>query len=117
MAKVKNIKTEWGNWKLKADSMKLAFEQDGEFMYEILIEGFCDSSAILNHIYQVNRNSWSTAKVMRNLLNAIDDIFFPQVNVCFNRENGKIDPKELVTAYLQKGPNKIEKLYNLLNKN
>lgn len=114
MAKGMSIKIAWGSWKLGVDTMKLAFIPDGETIYEVPIDEFCDSAGILNCIFEVNRKPLSTAKVMRDLLNSIDDVFFP-VSICINRENNKIDPKNIVDEYLKNGPNKLDRMYEMLN--
>ena len=110
-------KLAWGSWQLNADSMKLAFKPNGEMIYEVPIDEFCDSSGILYSIFEINRKPTSTAKVMRDFLNSIDDLVFPQVSVCFNRENNNIDPRALVDAYMRSGPDKINKLCKLMKRN
>lgn len=115
MAKVKNPKMAWGNWNLKSDFMVLEYKTDDESLFSIPIEHLSDSYGVLNIIYEVYRKEWCSAKVMKDLLRAIDDVLFPSVSICFNRENNKIDPKELVNEYVKNGPDKINRLYGLLN--
>lgn len=115
MAKVKNPKMTWGNWNLKSDLMVLEYETDGDSLFTIPIEHLCDSYGVLNIIYEVYRKRWCSAKVMKDLLRAIDDMLFPQVSICFNGGNNKIDPNKVVSEYLQNGPDKINRLYGLLN--
>ena len=115
MAKVKNPKMAWGSWNLKSDLMVLEYESEGESLFTVPIEHLCNSYGVLNIIFEVYQKRWCTAKVMKDFLRAIDDMLFPQVSICFNRENNKIDPRELVSEYLKNGPDKINRLYGLLN--
>lgn len=116
MAKERKIKKQWGEWGLKEDLMVLEYENDGESLFTVPIEHLCNSYGVLNIIFEVYPKRWCSAKVMKDFLRAIDDVLFPSVSICFNSENNKIDPKELVSEYLKNGPDKINRLYGLLNR-
>jgi hypothetical protein len=115
MAKVKNYRTKWGSWILKQDSLTLELEDNGESKYSISLEYCNSSSGILNHIFQVSNKTWSRPKVITDLLKAIDDVFFPQVSFCLDKTDNKVNPREMVDDYLVNGPNKVQKLYAVLN--
>ena len=87
----------WGSWVLDVERLCLTFEgqpavrggMEGcpEYIaylgrYEIDIEHIRNSASALDWIYQVNKKVWGTARTMKDLLNAFDDIFDPQANLC-----------------------------------
>lgn len=62
--------------------------------YEIDLERVRDSAAMLDWIFQIRGKSWATSRVMRDLIEAFDDLFKPQANLCSNGCNKVIqNPK------------------------
>ena len=112
---MEKVKMSWGGWNLQSDLMVLEYKEEDDSLFSVPIEHLCNSYGVLNIIYEVYRKRWCSAKVMKDFLRAIDDMLFPQVNICFNSENKKIDPKGLVSEYLKNGSDKINRLYGLLN--
>jgi hypothetical protein len=91
----------WGDWTLDTERLCLVYDgkpvHRGEgsgvtngvgayiaFLgkYEIDLERINQSSALLDWIFQVGRKTWATARVTKDLLNALDDVFHPQRNLC-----------------------------------
>jgi hypothetical protein len=91
----------WGAWSLDTERMCLVFEGkpvehgDGSGLtqgvprytaiighYEIDLERVRDSAAALDWIFQILGKNWATQRVMKDLLEAFDDIFHPQANLC-----------------------------------
>ena len=87
----------WGEWTLDTERVCLVFQgqpmmRGGEGScpqylaylgkYEIDIERIPYSAAMLDWIYQVNKKVWASARTMKDLLNAFEDIFDPQANLC-----------------------------------
>ena len=91
----------WGDWTLDAERWCLVFRAysvelgDGSGrsegvprytafhgLYEVDLERVRDSAALLDWIYQINSKTWATARVTKDLLNALEDVFHPQRNLC-----------------------------------
>ena len=65
--------------------------------YEIDLEGIRQSSGLLDWIFQIGGKTWATARVTKDLLNALDSIFHPQANFCSGGGNKIIsDPAEFL---------------------
>jgi hypothetical protein len=71
----------WGSWVLDVERWCLVFE-DKPYFYEVDLERIRDSAAALDWIYQILGKAWATSRVMRDLLNAIDDVIDPQASLC-----------------------------------
>ena len=50
--------------------------------YEIDLERIRDSAALADWIFQIREKAWATSRVLRDLLNALDDVIDPQANLC-----------------------------------
>ena len=91
----------WGSWSLDAERMCLVLEGtradrgDGSGVtqgvprytaivgrYEIDLERISDAASMLDWIFQIAKKTWATAKVTRDLLNALDDVIHPQKHLC-----------------------------------
>jgi hypothetical protein len=60
---------------------------DGEYVaflgdYEIDVERIRQSSQVLDWVLQIRGTRWATPIVMRDLIEAFDDIFALQANLC-----------------------------------
>ena len=103
----------WGAWTLDTERLVLVCDahpvtrDDGSGVtegvpqytvflgpYEIDLERVRDSAGLLDWIFQIHTKSWTTARVTKDLLNALDSIFHPQANLCSgacgNGRGGKI---------------------------
>ncbi len=91
----------WGAWTLDAERLCLVYdawqEERGNGSgrtagvppylgyfgtYEIDLETIRHSAGLADWIFQINKKSWATRAVTRDLLNALDSIFHPQANLC-----------------------------------
>jgi hypothetical protein len=91
----------WGSWSLDAERLCLVFEGqpvkhgDGSGVtqgvplyvailgrYEIDLERITDSASMLDWISQIAKKTWATARVTRDLLNALEDVFRIQKHLC-----------------------------------
>jgi len=91
----------WGKWVLDTERFCLVYDGKpvhrgegsgvthgvGKYVaflgkYEIDLESISQSSGMLDWIFQVSGKTWATARVTKDLLNALDDIFHPQGNLC-----------------------------------
>jgi hypothetical protein len=93
----------WGSWVLDVERLCLTFEGEPvvrggiegcpEYVaylgrYEVDVERVSNSAAALDWFYQINKKAWANARVMKDLLNAFDDIFDAQANLCSGSLNG-----------------------------
>jgi hypothetical protein len=95
----------WGSWTLDTERVCLVYDAEpvtlGEgadryvaFLggYEVDVEVIRQSSQVLDWIFQIR--SWATARVMKDLIEALDDILRPQANLCSGGGNKVIqNPK------------------------
>jgi hypothetical protein len=108
----------WGDWTLDTERLCLVYRAfpvalgDGSGRsqgvppytafwgdYEIDIERIRDSAAMLDWIFQIRRKGWATARVMRDLIEALNDIFEPQANLCSAGCNKRIgNPKKFLRS-------------------
>jgi hypothetical protein len=72
---------QWGEWRFDVERLCIVF--DGKAGgYEIDLEKINQSSAMLDWIFQIQTKVWATARVTKDLLNALDDIVRPQSSLC-----------------------------------
>jgi hypothetical protein len=91
----------WGSWTLDIERLCLVFEGQpvergngsgvttgvpGYVAFiggdEVDLERIRDSASALDWIFQLGGKVWATARVTRDLLNALDDVIHPQANLC-----------------------------------
>jgi excisionase family DNA binding protein len=75
----------WGDWHLDAERLTLDYKPDGIWRYEVDLERVYDSASLLDYIFQVHGHSFHLqwpSDVMQDLLDALDEIFQPQSNLC-----------------------------------
>ncbi len=80
----------WGVWHLDTERLTLDYKPDGVWRYELDLERNHDSASILDFIFQVRQKGWATPTVLADLLNAIQDIFHPQPNLCSCGRNKQV---------------------------
>jgi len=73
------LTTTHGQWKHNHTDHTLNF---GRGLYTIDLLMIHSSAELLDWIFQINQKTWATAIVMQDLLNAFDEIFDPQANLC-----------------------------------
>jgi hypothetical protein len=75
--------------------------------YEVDLERVRDSAALADWIFQINGKIWATARVMKDLLEAVDSVFHPQATLCSfacsSGSGGKTikNPKEFLPARIR----------------
>jgi hypothetical protein len=93
----------WGTWTLDTERLVLVYDAhphpvrrgDGSGVtegvpqytaflgpYELDLERVADSAGLLDWIFQIHGKSWATARVTKDLLNALDSILHPQASLC-----------------------------------
>jgi hypothetical protein len=107
----------WGLWTLDTERWCLVFEanemlrgvEPEQYLaylghYEVDLERIRDSAAALDWIFQIRGKAWATSRVMRDLLNAIDDVIDPQASLCGGAMGGGRGGRVIAnpTAFLRK---------------
>ena len=85
----------WGSWTFDTERLVLVHDaqaiirgrDDDEYLAfqgncEIDVERIGQSSQLLDWIFQIHGKRWATPVVMRDLIEAFDDIIHPQQNLC-----------------------------------
>ena len=85
----------WGSWSFDTERLVLVHNAEpvtrghgnDEYVaflgdYEIDVERIRQSSQALDWIFQIRGKAWATSVVMRDLIEALDDIFEPQASLC-----------------------------------
>lgn len=91
----------WGSWTLDVERLCLVYDGKPVYRgegsgvthgvrayvgylgrYEIDLESISQSSGLLDWIFQVGGKTWATARVTKDLLNALDDVLHPQRYLC-----------------------------------
>ena len=91
----------WGTWTLDVERLCLVYDGnpvhrgDGSGIthgvpryvafigkYEVDLESISQSSGLLDWIFQVGGKTWATARVTKDLVNAVDDVLHPQRYLC-----------------------------------
>ncbi len=85
----------WGKWTFNRGTFCLVYEGGNGDWYEIDLDTFTDSAAILDWIFQVAGKTWIPAQGIADLLKAIDEIFYPQANYCSWGKDHKGDPRQV----------------------
>lgn len=91
------VNRSWGLWKLDEDGPSLYLNHRGVELYRIDLNRIRNSADMLDWIFQVSNKTWATARVVSGLLDAFEDIFSPQANLC---PSGK--DKTLPAGFLRK---------------
>ena len=81
----------WGNWELDAERLLLVYRGAGLHKYEIPIREMNSSAEMLDWIFQLNSKTWITRKDIGDLVEALDDLFRPQANLCSGGQDHEID--------------------------
>lgn len=71
-------KRQWGGWKLSDDNETLDFEETAYWMYVKQLE---NPVQLIDWIFQLNGKTWVTPEVMKDFLNAVDDLVSPQATI------------------------------------
>jgi hypothetical protein len=94
----KRPKTRWGRWRWnkRKDTLDFWYDGENEPRYWIELDSARYSSAeCLDWIFQVSRKGWMTNEDRGNMLQAIQNVINPQVNLCsWGIERGQTGTKE-----------------------
>ena len=91
----------WGDWRLDAHRLTLDYAPDDIWRYELNLEANHDSASILDFVFQFHGKVWATPQTMKGLLDALDDIFDPQANLCSCGRNKRIDHQKLLAERIE----------------
>jgi hypothetical protein len=78
------VRDDYGHWHLDRDAQTLTLSADSPARYEYVINlaELNTSGEMLDLIMQVANKTWATAEMLGTLVEALNDIFEPQVNLC-----------------------------------
>lgn len=72
----------WGKWEFDAESLVLKDRENGRNEYEVDLESITSSAAMLECIFQVDIKTWLSREDIGNLIEALDNLLDPRVNLC-----------------------------------
>jgi hypothetical protein len=84
----------WGPWHIDRGAYVL-WTMAGGYRYEVDLEDCTTSAAVLDWIFQIAGKEWGDGPAERNaviagLVNALDDILRPQVNLCTGGQSKRL---------------------------
>ena len=85
----------WGSWELQEEHLLLVHPH-----YEISLSEMTSSARMLDWIFQIQEKTWATAPVMKDLLTALDEIFYPQSSLCGGGVDRTLDAAGAVRQYI-----------------
>lgn len=93
-------KSRWGQWRFKSSNLILKHDNG----YEVDLEGINSCAEMLDWIFQLNHkvDAFYGEDVVKNLVEAFDDIFYPQANCCSYGAERQFNGSELAKAYALK---------------
>lgn len=77
-------RNQWGPWKLDPEEYAL-YVEPGDYLgqkYDIDLESCVSSAEVCDWIVQVSRKTWADAETVAGLVCALDDLLYPQANLC-----------------------------------
>ena len=94
---------EWGAWRFRLANLTLECrDRAGRHFYYVDLERCRTSAELLDWIFQINQKTWATPEIVKDLLDAIDDLLCPQATLCSGGMAGsagkRIDPVELLAG-------------------
>ena len=93
-------------WRFVRENLTLAFHQ-GTHHYEVDLERFINSAAMLDWIFQIEMKTWATDENVRNLLRAFRDTIDPQANLCSFGGDKTINPQSVLNERMKKSSKEI----------
>jgi hypothetical protein len=84
----------WGNWSFCINTYRLTYWHHDIIVYPIDLTTKDTNSKLLDLIFQVGKKPWAY-RAMADLIDALNEVFDPQVFCCSRGENKKFDATEL----------------------
>lgn len=72
----------WGNWTFDPELNTLDLTMNGQHYYQLDLDKFTTSAALLDMIFQVSGKTWANADCVRDMLSALQDTIDPQRTLC-----------------------------------
>lgn len=90
-------RNEWGPWKLDAEDYTIYVEPEecGGQRYDIDLESCVCSAEVCDWIFQVSRKTWADAETVAGLVCALDDLLYPQANLCAWGQSLRLSKKKI----------------------
>ena len=87
---------QWGKWCFDKKRLALVY---GNERYEIDLERIDGSAEMLDWIFQLSNKPGCSRKDIGDLVEAFDDLFYPQANLCSGGSDKKIDATKYFKAF------------------
>lgn len=88
----------WGSWKYHPNNFTLECRDERGFIYEVDLERCRTSAEMLDWIFQVNKKTWATAEIVKNLLDAFECLLSPQATLCSFGVSTSMNPREVLSG-------------------
>jgi hypothetical protein len=85
---------DWNYWKLRGTVLSYPAYPNSS-SYGIDLTRFVSSAKVLDIIMQVSGKTWATDKCIAGLVHAIDDILYPQSNLCSAGSDKRMTPEKI----------------------
>ena len=95
---LRSSRTTWGCWIYHPENFTLECRDERGFIYEVDLELCRTSAEMLDWIFQVQGKTWATAEIVKDLLDAFDDLLSPQACLCSFGKSGRINPREILRS-------------------
>lgn len=88
----------WGNWTFDPELNTLDLTVNGQHYYQLDLDKFTTSAALLDMIFQVAGKTWADASTVRDMLTALGETVDPQATLCsWGKERGSSARSALTT--------------------
>jgi hypothetical protein len=86
---------EWGNWTFDTKHFVVTHRRHG---YSVGLDECKDAAEVLDWIAQVRGKNWTDARDVNDLVEALDDIFGLQANICSYGKTKRVKPRRVAAA-------------------
>lgn len=93
----------WGDWEFDAKNLVLAYKSGRFPDYEVPLAEMNSSAAMLDWIFQIGGKSWADAKILGDLVMALDDLLRPQATLCSTGKDHELDAGTFVRRHIESG--------------
>ena len=78
-------------------------DEEGDDLYEVDLEKMTSSSKMLDWIFQVREKGWASPKDVGDFVQALDDLFRPQANLCSGGADKHLDATKFLRKHVRTG--------------
>jgi hypothetical protein len=92
---------DWNGWKLRGTVLWYPAYPNGS-IYGFDLMRFVSSAKVLDIIMQVGGKAWATDQCLAGLVHALDEILYPQSNLCSGGTDKRLTPAKIKDMCRQK---------------